>query len=134
MNQLHLYTVYISRLNCLQLHTFNKFKSIYPYMKKCSLNCFCPCLMPFYHLITGNNDKLVFNMTQTVLCHLINHLDLSVFTSISVAKTIYAKTARVIYRSHSYAIDEFMITVVNQNLFAVIYIVWYMKEKLIPSK
>lgn len=60
-------------------------------------------------------------MTQTVLCHLINHLDLFVFTSISVAKTIYAKTARVIYRS--YAIDEFMITVVNQNLFAVIYIV-----------
>lgn len=26
-----------------------------------------------------------------------------------------------------------MITVVNQNLFAVIYIVWYMKEKLIPA-
>lgn len=64
-------------------------------------------------------------MTQTVLCHLglINLLDLFVFTSISVAKTIYANTARVIYRSHSYAIDEFMITVVNQNLFAVIYIV-----------
>lgn len=60
-------------------------------------------------------------MTQTVLCHLINLLDLFVFTSISVAKTIYAKTARVIYRSHLYAIDEFMITVVNQNLFAVIY-------------
>lgn len=62
-------------------------------------------------------------MTQTVLCHLINLLDIFVFTSISVAKTIYAKTARVIYRSHLYAIDEFMITVVNQNLFAVIYIV-----------
>lgn len=61
-------------------------------------------------------------MTQTVLCYLglINLLDLFVFTSISVAKTIYAKTARVIYRSHSYAIDEFMITVVNKNLFAVI--------------
>lgn len=62
-------------------------------------------------------------MTQTVLCHLINLLDLFVFTSISVAQTIYAKTARVIYRSDFYAIDEFMITVVNQNLFAVIYIV-----------
>lgn len=67
-------------------------------------------------------------MTQTVLCHLglINLLDLFVFTSISVAKTIYAKTARVIYRSHLYAIDEFMITVVNQNficsdLYCVIY-------------
>lgn len=62
-------------------------------------------------------------MTQTVLYHLIYLLDLFVFTSISVAKTIYAKTARVIYRSDFYAIDEFMITVVNKNLFAVIYIV-----------
>lgn len=69
-----------------------------------------------------------------VFCYLINYLDFFVLISIFVVKIIYVKIVRVIYRFDCYVIDEFMIIVVNKNLFVVIYIVWYMKEKLILSK